>query len=130
MSLPVSIDNVSYYYNKSFASTLAVKCFTGDLIVTKQILYFVPHTLGKYAPKGTTDLGLAGALIAEGQITTTNKSRLHQSGLWQPDETSETLQKKLDAYMADLKHKKASGNSANDYDEQSEMGILDVGSSE
>src|SRR6266536_3436437 len=103
----MSIDNVSYYYNKTLASTLAVKCFTGDLIITKQILYFVPHTLGKYAPRGTTDLGLAGAVMAEAQVTTTNQSRLHKNGLWQTDETSETLQRKLDEYMADLKHKKA-----------------------
>ncbi len=102
MNLPLSIDNVCYYYNRSVSSILAGKCFSGDVVITNPVLYFVPHTIGKYAP-ASSQFGLAGAAVAAAEVTTTNQSHLHKTGMWDVRDTSETLQNKLDAYAADLR---------------------------
>lgn len=58
-NLPMSFDNVHYYYNKSSTNSWIVpKCFTGDLIITKGVLYYFPHTAGQYKPESSVNHGL------------------------------------------------------------------------
>ena len=103
MALPMSFDNIHYYYNKSSTNSWIVpKCFTGDLIVTDGVLYYFPHTAGQYKPKGTEYLGLIGAL-ADAALATKNQSRLLDNGLWFDGDTSESLQRKLDAHIDELR---------------------------
>jgi hypothetical protein len=104
MNLPTSIDNVHYYYNKSSTNSWIVpKCFTGDLIVTKGVMYFFPHTAGQYKPKGTEHFGLLPGLVTDAALSSKNSSRLRKNGLWLESDSSETLQTRLDAHINELK---------------------------
>jgi hypothetical protein len=97
--LPLSIDDVPYF-NKSYS---------GDLIITLGVLYYFPHTdLDKDTRlKLGQIMGLTGVLIeaVADQFKSVNRSRLRKNGLWNNEDSSETLQKKLDSYIEDAKQK-------------------------
>lgn len=104
MALPMSFDDVSYFGNE----------YRGDLIITHGVIYYFPHTNVALEKKqrgynATDSLGLIalpfdilGMLIKEFQ-TTTNKPKLRELGLWRDGETSQSLQARLDAHIAEVK---------------------------
>ncbi|HYH86498.1 MAG TPA: hypothetical protein VEX60_13685 [Pyrinomonadaceae bacterium] len=105
MSLPISFDDVQSYY-----------C-VGDLIITHRVIYFFPHTDSFEENKNrgvrpTDHLGFIGLffdLLGAGSKelhTTTNHSRLLKSGLWKEGESSQMLQSRLDAHIAEQKKEK------------------------
>jgi hypothetical protein len=91
--LPVAIDEVQYSENS----------YSGDLIITKKIIYYFPHTdWSKERRKRATIFGpVFGNLpvLFRGK----NNPRLRDLGLWATDDSSEVLQSKLDPYIAGLK---------------------------
>jgi hypothetical protein len=104
MSLPMTFDDVSYFGNQ----------YRGDLVITHGIIYYFPHVNVALENKNkvfkpTEDLGLIGIpldlladLIRELR-STTNKSRLREAGLWRTGESSQDLQARLDAHIAEVK---------------------------
>jgi hypothetical protein len=103
MTLPISFDNTSYFKNE----------YRGDLVVTRGVIYYFPHTNvakeKKESGEITGHFGLAGVLLdflvmKVKQLTaTTNNPKLRGLGLWREGETSESLQARLDAYIAEAK---------------------------
>jgi hypothetical protein len=104
MSLPMTFDDVSYFGNE----------YRGDLVITHGTIYYFPHTNVAFEKKnsryGTTDhLGLIAipfdllANLIKEFGTTTNKPRLRKMGLWRDGESSQNLQARLDAHIADVK---------------------------
>jgi hypothetical protein len=109
MTLPLSIDDVSYYN----------KAFVGDLIITPGKIYFFPHAkaerkesraidaasaLGEHAGLIGVVIGLIVAVVSK-ELRTTNKSQLHKNGMWKAYDTNEELQSRLDTYVEALKQK-------------------------
>ncbi len=101
ITLPISFDDVPYYRNS----------FRGDLIITHGVIYYFPHanTLtqeGKREYPLTSHIGLIALpidLIWLELRSTTNQSRLRQEGLWRDSDSSQMLQARLDAYIAERK---------------------------
>lgn len=127
MKLPVSFEEVSYFNNE----------YRGDLIVTRSVLYYFPHTRVNYA-RGADELGGKDAMavfdllgnfvpglgaaplirsaadksIKVGKFLkrtfrpTVNAPRIREKKLWRGNETSESLQAVLDAYIERIKSEK------------------------
>jgi hypothetical protein len=124
MKLPISFEEVSYFNNE----------YRGDLIITKGVLYYFPHTrvvaarhseelggketmevfnlLGNFIPLlGTVPWihAVADKSVKIGKFLrrkfrpTTNSPRIRKSNLWRGNETSESLQKILDDFIAKSK---------------------------
>jgi hypothetical protein len=109
MSLPVTFDNVPYFGNE----------YRGDLVITHGVIYYFPHTnvsLEKKKNAGydaipgfASHFGLLslpflllGALIKELR-STINEPKLRKLGLWKDGESSQALQSRLDAHIAQVK---------------------------
>ena len=104
MSLPVTFDDVTYFKNE----------YRGDLVITRGVIYYFPHTnvalerkqkgygASHYHGLVAIPFELLIALIKELR-TTTNKPRLRKLGLWIDGESSQALQTRLDAHIAELK---------------------------
>src|SRR3989442_1530429 len=104
MSLPMTFDDVSYFGNE----------YRGDLVITHGIIYYFPHTNVALERKNrgyratdhlglmATPFDLLAALIRELR-TTTNKPKLRKIGLWRDGESSQSLQTRLDAHIAEVK---------------------------
>jgi hypothetical protein len=124
MNLPVSFEEVSYFNNE----------YRGDLIVTKGVLYYFPHTRVNYA-RSAEELGGEDAMavfdllgnfvpafaavpwirvaadksIKMGKFLkrkfrpTVNSPRIRKEKLWRGNETNESLQSVLDAYIEKIK---------------------------
>jgi hypothetical protein len=120
MKLPVSFEEVSYFNNE----------YRGDLIVTKGVLYYFPHTRVNYA-RGADELGgkdamavfdllgnfvpgfaavpwlraaadksiKVGKFLKRNFRPTTNAPRIRTEKLWRGNETSDSLQRALDAFI-------------------------------
>ena|SRR2546423_1989351 len=110
MTLPISIDDVSYY-NKSFI---------GDLVITSTIIYFFPHTQDESKQLRKAEsfsalsehfgfVGLGLSFIVEmmsKELGTTNNSLLHKNGLFRAFDSNEELQSRLDTYIKALKQRR------------------------
>ncbi|HEV2705329.1 MAG TPA: hypothetical protein VGV59_05360 [Pyrinomonadaceae bacterium] len=103
MSLPISFDDTPYFKNE----------YRGDLVITRGVIYYFPHTnvareRGERAkllgPPGLDDV-LLDYLVTKVKVltATTNKPRLRALGLWREGDTSESLQPRLDAYIAEAR---------------------------
>ncbi|HVQ37902.1 MAG TPA: hypothetical protein VMS31_10240 [Pyrinomonadaceae bacterium] len=100
----MTFDDVSYFGSE----------YRGDLVITHGIIYYFPHInvaleRKNRGYKATDHLGLIAipfdllaALIKELQ-TTTNKPKLRKAGLWKEGESSQDLQARLDAHIAEVK---------------------------
>lgn len=104
MTLPMSFDNVSYFGDE----------YRGDLIITQGIIYYFPHTNMALQKKemgygSFAGLGLLGVLLdlispfLRELVATTNKPDLRDVGLWRNGESSQSLQARLDAHLAEVK---------------------------
>jgi hypothetical protein len=106
MNQPQSFDNVPY----------SNQTFSGDLVITRNAIYFFPHTdlqkEHKERYEGIEKFGLLGALIvflAEsfsfhfGSERTIDTSRFHRSGLWRREDSYESLSNKLDELISERK---------------------------
>src|SRR5215216_470362 len=121
MNLPTSISNVQYYKISGKYS------YEGELIITDGVLYFFPFVDleekrfrknmfiggGCVWGIGTFLVGLIlgaifsliGSLIKPFRLSSSH-SKLRRQGLWSDGDSSEPLQKKLDAYIGEMKEKK------------------------
>ena len=104
MSLPMTFDDVSYFRNE----------YRGDLVITHGIIYYFPHTNVALESKNRgyraiDQLGLIAipfdlfAPLIRELRTTTNNPKLRKIGLWRDGESSQSLQTRLDAHIAELK---------------------------
>ena len=104
MTLPMSFDNVSYFGDE----------YRGDLIITHGVIYYFPHTNMALQKKETgywrpSALGLIGVLLdlispfLRELVATTNEPDLRDVGLWRDGESSQSLQARLDAHLAEMK---------------------------
>jgi hypothetical protein len=121
MILPVSISKVQYYKISGEYS------YEGELIITDGVLYFFPFVdleekrfrknmfigggcvwgLGAFlfALIFGAILSLIGGIIKPLRLSTSH-SKLRKQGLWSDGDSSAPLQKKLDAYIEEMKEKK------------------------
>lgn len=121
MKLPISFEEVAYFKNE----------YRGDLIVTKGVLYYFPHTRvshARYADElGEKDVrpvfellrklalifetvpGLRVAVVKAGKFLkrtlrlTTNSPRIRKIHLWRGNDTNEKLQIVLDEYIEQVR---------------------------
>src|SRR6185295_14397989 len=111
MGLPISIDNVPYY------KVVGQYCFKGDLIFTRERMFFFPHTdlakrrdelreaLNHFHALGLfVDVALPtlAKLLGPFAIRTSNLSDLRDAGLWQELDSSESLRLKLERRIVEL----------------------------
>lgn len=111
MPLPMSFEDTSYFS----------KTCGGDLIITNGVIYYFPHTILNDEPNkplstwnemtrhGGLLFLLADLLIIFGissrsqKDATVNSPLIRNVGLWRDGDSSETLQQRLDAHLAELK---------------------------
>lgn len=100
MRLPVSFDDTPYFKNE----------YRGDLIITRGVIYYFPHTNVSwerdrlFGPPGLDDAVLDYLMMKlKGLTATMNRPKLRQLGLWREGDTSQSLQSRLDAYIAGVK---------------------------
>ena len=104
MTLPMSFDSVSYFGDE----------YRGDLIITHGVIYYFPHTNMALQKREAgyghpTALGLIGVLLdlispfLRELVATTNEPDLRDVGLWRDGESSQSLQARLDAHLAEVK---------------------------
>lgn len=103
MRLPISFDDTPYFKNE----------YRGDLVITRGVIYYFPHTnvsREKNERRKTTRQFSLGSLLLDKLVVlikqwaaTMNNPKLRESGLWKEGETSESLQARLDAYIAEVK---------------------------
>ena len=111
--LPVFFQNIPYYkIDDLFA-------FSGDLIITSGILYYFPNTdleQERIYRGGEAEAGLLGfkalgdlftKVLANFELsqTTTPRSRSWKTVVWKWGDPIETFQSRLDALIAESKHK-------------------------
>ena len=111
MTLPAKFNNVQYYLISGQYS------FAGDLIVTRGVLYFFPHTdLEAQRIKNSSRHsggGLVGGLVADAiyagvdaAAMAAKGSYLSKHGLWHEGDTDEQFRQRADAHMVELKEQR------------------------
>lgn len=125
MRLPISFEEVAYFNNE----------YRGDLIVTRGVLYYFPHTnvadvrygsairiddenaenvfngLRAVVPGMDALIGLANITIKAAGFTkrvclpSTNRPRIKSLDLWHSREDNASLQKRLDNYLEQIKNR-------------------------
>src|SRR5215207_681558 len=121
MLLPVSISKVQYYKISGKYS------YEGELIITDGVLYFFPFVdLEEKRLRKNMFIGagcvwgigaflfalilgaifsLIGSIIKPFRLSSSS-SKLRRQGLWSDGDSSDSLKKKLDSYIAEMKEKK------------------------
>jgi hypothetical protein len=97
----MTFDDVSYFGDE----------YRGDLVITHGVIYYFPHT-NVALQKEETGYGAPVAFrllialiylvspVTRDLVSTTNQPELREMGLWRDGESSQSLQARLDAYIA------------------------------